>query len=236
MNNSVYLIDYENVCYRGLYGISNLKPDDEIIVFYSNDISVVKDIIDIYKKSGIVIKYFQLDKTGKNALDFMLCAYAGYSASKQNIEKIAVISNDKEYSSIISVIKSINSNVEIAFECCIYNVIYPENKKEFASVLKSSNTDNSEKAVKEAKKEPDLKELPELTKEYVKKQLLSRNKIPEKYINQIVGIMLKSLPNNIGENEFIILINKALGQKSSNDDYKKTAKTYYAELRKKYKG
>ncbi len=48
--------------------------------------------------------------------------------------------------------------------------------------------------------------------------------------------MLKSLPNNIGENEFIILINKALGQKSSNDDYKKTAKTYYAELRKKYKG
>ena len=54
----------------------------------------------------------------------MLCAYAGYSASKQNIEKIAVISNDKEYSSIISVIKSINSNVEIAFECCIYNVIY----------------------------------------------------------------------------------------------------------------
>lgn len=234
MNNSVYLIDYENICYRGLYGISNLNSGDEIIIFYSKDISIIKDIINIYEKSEITIRYFNLNKSGKNALDFMICAYAGYSASKSNVEKIAFISNDKEYTSIISVIKSINPDVEIAFESCIYNVIYPENKKEFVSVQKSGDTDNSEKAVKSIKKESDTEKLPELTQEYLKKQLLNRNKIPEKYINQIVGIMLKSLSKNISENEFTSLINKSLGKKTDNDSYRKTAQTYYKELRKKY--
>ena len=82
MENTVYLIDYENVSYKGLYGISEVKPEDEIIIFYSNDISIIQDIISSYVKQGITIKYFELDKTGKNALDFMVSAYAGYAASK----------------------------------------------------------------------------------------------------------------------------------------------------------
>lgn len=49
MDNTVYLIDYENVSYKGLYGISEIKPDDEIIIFYSNDISIIKDILFLSK-------------------------------------------------------------------------------------------------------------------------------------------------------------------------------------------
>ena len=132
MKNTVYLIDYENVSYKGLYGISEVKKDDEIIVFYSNDISIIQDIISIYSEYGVIIKYFKLDKTGKNALDFMVSAYAGYVSSKENIGKIAILSNDKGYSSVEMIIKSVNPEIELLFENCIFDVNHPEYAKNSA--------------------------------------------------------------------------------------------------------
>lgn len=241
MSNSIYLIDYENVSYKGLYGISNVKPGDEIIIFYSKDISIIQDIIKIYEQSEIIIKYFQLDKTGKNALDFMISAYAGYAASKPDVEKIAVISSDKGYSPIITVIKEINQNVELLFECCIHNVIYPDNKTSISSTANDDIKSNASAAPLESSLtvsliaddiKPKQVSAP-LTKEYIKSYLLNQHDIPEKYINQVVSIISKSLANN-DEAQFNNMIDNMFGQKSDNKIYKKIVKLNFEQLRKKY--
>lgn len=220
MGKSIYLIDYENVSYKGLYGISSVEPKDEIIIFYSNDISIIRDIIFIYEKSDITIKYYKLDKTGKNALDFMISAYAGYAVLQENISKIAIISNDKEYSSITTVIKSINPNVEMLFDCCIYNVIYPDNKKDIVAVIATPKVTEKNTAVSK----PQV-----ITKEMIKKDL--QNKIPVKYIEQIAGTMIKSISNNNSAKQFEALIDKLLGKKESNAVYKNIAKQYFLKLK-----
>ena len=70
----IFLIDYENVGLAGLTGISKLGSDDELVIFYSGDISVVKELLSAYKDRGVKISYECLSYAGKNALDFMVCA------------------------------------------------------------------------------------------------------------------------------------------------------------------
>lgn len=240
MDNVVYLIDYENVSYKGLYGISNVKPVDEIIIFYSNDISIIRDIISIYESAGIVIKYYQLDKTGKNALDFMISAYAGYAASKENINKIAVISNDKGYSSIIPVIKSINPDTELVFDCCIHNILFPDDRKEIvitaahnaekntpgkSTEQPKTNTVTSSVISSASGNTPNQKSV---TKETIKNHL--QNNIPSKYINQVVALTWKSLNNGSTEKQFSALMNSCFGTKQDTTQYKKFAISYFKKL------
>jgi len=228
LENSVYLIDYENVSYKGLYGISEVKPEDEIIIFYSNDVSIIQDIISAYVKQGIMIKYFELDKTGKNALDFMVSAYAGYAASKQGIKRIAVLSNDKGYLSIESIIKTVNSDIELVFDNCIHNVIHPEDKKDVvpvSSVQTIEKTESVKSEVNEVKKTAPKA----VTKEEVKKHLQSAG-IPAKYIPQLVSIIVNGVSKNISESEFATAVNKSLGSKKANTPFKNSAKSYFKKL------
>lgn len=234
MDKSVYLIDYENVSYKGLYGISSVKPKDEIVIFYSNDISIIKDIISIYEKSDVIIKYYKLDKTGKNALDFMISAYAGYAVLQENVSKIAIISNDKEYSSIMTVIKSINSNVKMLFDCCIHNIIYPDNKKDIATIITASKSveksvSTSCEPVTVQLKPTTISKKQPITKERIQKYL--KNNIPEKYVGTIIGIMVKSLSNGASESQFSSLINNAFGSKQCNNVYKNIVKKYFIQLK-----
>jgi len=143
MENSVYLVDYENVSYKGLYGIGEINPKDEVVIFHSDDISIIKDILSIYNKSDILINYFELNNTGKNALDFMITTYAGYAASKDNINKIVILSNDKGFSSITNVIAKLNPKIDLVFENCIYNANHPENIKCISSSEQSSEKTNT---------------------------------------------------------------------------------------------
>ena len=132
MENSIYLIDYENVSYKALYGISELAPKDEVVIFYSDDISIIKDILSIYNKSDILINYFELNNTGKNALDFMISTYAGYAAAKK-YKKIVILSNDKGFSSITNVINKLNPEINLIFDNCIYNANHSESIKRILS-------------------------------------------------------------------------------------------------------
>ncbi len=121
----IYLVDYENTSYRGLYGISEIGKKDKIIIFYSGNIDAIKDILKPYKK----IKYIKLEEPGENALDFMITTYIGHIISKDKAKSVAIISGDNGYLSIIPVVKDINKKAEIYFEDCIYNVIHSKNKK-----------------------------------------------------------------------------------------------------------
>ena len=56
MKNTVYLIDYENISYKGLYGISEVKKDDEIIpIIISMNEAIGYKLVN-YKESQYLIK------------------------------------------------------------------------------------------------------------------------------------------------------------------------------------
>lgn len=229
MENTVYLIDYENVSYKGLYGISEIKPEDEIIIFYSNDVSIIQDIISAYVNQGITIKYFELDKAGKNALDFMVSAYAGYAASKENVKKIAILSNDKGYTSIVRVIEKINPDAELIFECCIHNVNHPDDKKDILLPTQSVNkiSDcivNEETILSNSNVIIELSDFKKnITADFVKDYLNKHTTIPSKYKPSVAGIIAKSVKDNALESKVTSALSKQLGTKSANSVYRKEA-------------
>ncbi|MGN0606446.1 MAG: PIN domain-containing protein [Oscillospiraceae bacterium] len=244
MDNSVYLIDYENVSYKGLYGIGNLQPNDEIIIFYSQDINIIKDIISIYEQSGVIIKYFELDETGKNALDFMVSAYAGYIASNPNIKRIAVISKDKGYTSIIPVIKAVNNEIEMIFDSCIYNIINPETKTQIVSVDTEQFLEEETEDIEQTdssipikiNKKPPIKIKSSMTnsqkkqlKKYIE-NIISKN-IPKNYVAGVSDFILKSLCSNMTTNQIRSGLYKIFGSNTKNNKYCSRVKSYYEEFR-----
>lgn len=223
MKHSVYLIDYENISYKGLFGIGSLKPDDEIIIFYSNSIAIIKDILSVYEKINIKIKYFCLEESGKNALDFMITTYIGYYASKNDTDRICVISKDKGYTSIKPVIDDINSNIELCFDTCIHNVIFPDKK---TSIMPVRENEKEQTLVTEKQKIYDKR------KEYLIKLIDDDKIIPEKYSNGIINLILKCSSEKSNNGEFISKLNNMLGNKEQNREYKEYAKRYYLKFKK----
>jgi len=221
MKHSVYLIDYENVSYKGLYGIGNIESGDEILIFYSGEIDVIKDILSAYTRLNIKIKYVCLEESGKNALDFMITVYIGYFASQQDIERVAVISKDKGYTSIKSVVNDINKELKLYFENCIYNIIFPDKAVKSDSEIKLNSLSKAVKSVLEIK----LNSLSrEEKRQYIINLIKHENKIPDKYIQNIASHVL----NNLGNKEnFTKCIDKQIGTKTENQVYKKEALKYF---------
>ena len=206
MKHSVYLIDYENISYRGLYGIGNVESGDEILIFYSGEIDVIKDILSAYTRLNITIKYICLEEAGKNALDFMITVYIGYFASQQDIERIAVISKDRGYTSIKSVVNDINKELKLYFEHCIYNIIFPDKEVKSVLEIKLNSLSREEK------------------RQYIINLIKHENKIPDKYVQNIASHIL----NNLGNKEnFTKCIDKQIGTKTENQVYKKEALKYF---------
>jgi len=205
----VYLIDYENISYKGLYGIGSLNPDDEIIIFYSDSIAIIKDILSAYEKINIKIKYFRLEESGKNALDFMITTYIGYFASKSDTERICVISKDKGYTSIKPVIDDINSSIELCFETCIHNAVFPDKKTQITQPSEKQQIHNQQK-------------------KYLSDLISDENIIPEKYSNGIANLVLKYIDDLP---EFTSKLNNLLGNKAENQKYKKIAVRYHSTMK-----
>ena len=206
MKHSVYLIDYENISYRGLYGIGNVESGDEILIFYSGEIDVIKDILSAYTRLNITIKYICLEEAGKNALDFMITVYIGYFASQQDIERIAVISKDRGYTSIKSVVNDINKELKLYFEHCIYNIIFPDKEVKSVLEIKLNSLSREEK------------------RQYIINLIKHENKIPDKYVQNIASHIL----NNLGNKEnFTKCIDNQIGTKTENQVYKKEALKYF---------
>ena len=206
MKHSVYLIDYENISYRGLYGIGNVESGDEILIFYSGEIDVIKDILSAYTRLNITIKYICLEEAGKNALDFMITVYIGYFASQQDIERIAVISKDRGYTSIKSVVNDINKELKLYFEHCIYNIIFPDKEVKSVLEIKLNSLSREEK------------------RQYIINLIKHENKIPDKYVQNIASHILNNLGN---EENFTKCIDNQIGTKTENQVYKKEALKYF---------
>ncbi|MCD7800844.1 MAG: PIN domain-containing protein, partial [Ruminococcus sp.] len=73
---NIFLVDYENVNVNGFQGVEELTPNDKIILFYSiNSESIKIDIINTIKSKKVSLKFFKLQESSKNALDFQLVLY-----------------------------------------------------------------------------------------------------------------------------------------------------------------
>lgn len=118
----IFLIDYENVGLQGLVGISKLKSADELIIFYSGDISVVSDILIAYEERGVKISYECLPAVGKNALDFMISVRVGYECRARGKKEIHIVSKDNGFKSAFAYAMKLNKDVVVDSYVNIANV------------------------------------------------------------------------------------------------------------------
>lgn len=112
-----YLIDYENVHVSGLNGLSSLKEDDKVVIFYSDNSDSLT--FGLHKKlmNALCEVIYQKVETGtKNALDFQLSSYLGYiiNENKNKPEnKFFIVTKDNGFSVLVSYWKKKNISIEI---------------------------------------------------------------------------------------------------------------------------
>lgn len=97
-----FLIDYENVNYAGLEGTEFLERGDTVSFFFSDkcDKIVAYRMLDI-EKSGCTFEICKLKNVRKNALDFYIASKVGEIFAMNPDAKIAIISADKDYQSVL---------------------------------------------------------------------------------------------------------------------------------------
>lgn len=119
-----FLIDYENVSYAGLEGTEFLNKQDNLSIFYSVHYKSIvsrnmKNILD----SGCDFQICKLKNTRKNALDFYIASKVGEIFTLNPNAKVAIISKDKGYLSVIDYWKSRIKNNQLVCAKSIANGI-----------------------------------------------------------------------------------------------------------------
>ena len=95
----IYLIDFENVASDGLSGIASLPPEDQVIIFYSNNSNrLTMKMHILIGKSVCQLRYFEAAVGGKNALDHQIATWLGYLVGTQAAERnYYIVSRDAGY-------------------------------------------------------------------------------------------------------------------------------------------
>lgn len=97
-----FLIDYENVNYAGLEGTEFLEKGDTVSIFFSggSDKIIAYRMKDI-ERSGCNFEICKLLNARKNALDFYIASKVGEIFAINKDAKVAIISMDKDYRSVL---------------------------------------------------------------------------------------------------------------------------------------
>lgn len=100
----IYLIDFENVASEGLNGITYLDPEDQVVIFFSNNSkSLSMKMHILIGKSVCHLDYFEATVGGKNALDHQLSTWLGYLvATKAADRNYYIVSRDAGYKYVAS--------------------------------------------------------------------------------------------------------------------------------------
>lgn len=133
-----YLIDYENTNNNGLKGSRELRKNDKIFIFYSENASKINlDFLASHGKAKIsAIKV----PVKKQSLDMHIASYIGYligkSKNKNDERKFVIISKDNDYDNIIefwrkkginiSRRESISKSIENEYERPEYSILEVE--------------------------------------------------------------------------------------------------------------
>ena len=100
----IYLIDFENVASEGLSGITYLAPEDEVIIFYSNNSNRLSMKMHILiGKSVCKCNYYEVTVGGKNALDHQISTWLGYLIGTKAADRnYYIVSKDMGYKFVAS--------------------------------------------------------------------------------------------------------------------------------------
>ena len=100
----IYLVDFENVASEGLSGITFLSPEDEVIIFYSNNSNRLSMKMHILiGKSVCQLNYFEVTVGGKNALDHQISTWLGYLVGTKAADRnYYIVSKDMGYKFVAS--------------------------------------------------------------------------------------------------------------------------------------
>ena len=148
---SIYLIDYENVNEAGLEGVKALKGDDQVHIFFSDQIKSIPFERSIeLTQSRATIEFIRTHKTAKNYLDFQLSTYLGYLIGKGEKGEVYVVSQDKGFDSVVDFWKG--RNIKISRYENIANK--PVGKKNTTDTKKSGTKTAGSKKKDTQKKEP----------------------------------------------------------------------------------
>lgn len=100
----IYLIDFENVASEGLNGITQLDPEDQVVIFFSNNSkSLSMKMHILIGKSVCHLDYFEATVGGKNALDHQVSTWLGYLIATGAAERnYYIVSRDAGYKYLAS--------------------------------------------------------------------------------------------------------------------------------------
>lgn len=120
-----FLIDYENINYKGLEGTEVLEKGDTISFFYSKACEkIVAYRMEDIKNSGCKFEIYKLKNEGKNALDFCIASKVGEIFGKDEDAKIAIITSDKAFVSVKDYwISRISNEIQLVISDSIANAI-----------------------------------------------------------------------------------------------------------------
>jgi chemotaxis protein histidine kinase CheA len=100
MNTTYYLIDFENVGSDGLKGCDQLKKNDQIHLFYTNNANKIS--LDVFSSRGEAALYVHKVPVKSQSLDMHLVSYLGYliGSNDENCSYV-IISKDTDFDNII---------------------------------------------------------------------------------------------------------------------------------------
>lgn len=127
-----FLVDYENVNWAGLYGISFLTEDDTVLIFYSDHADTVNfTTLDYIMRSKALIKRHRITKFGNNALDFQLSTYVGYLLGTHTEGEVYIISKDQGYLSVLDFCRErlVNTGVKVEMYSSINGLLLKERSR-----------------------------------------------------------------------------------------------------------
>lgn len=103
----IFLVDYENVHYTGLEGTEFLEKDDKVIFFFSETCKkIVSYRMDDIEASCCDFEICKLEAPRKNAMDFYIASKVGEILAIDPKSKVAIISADNGYQSVLDYWKS----------------------------------------------------------------------------------------------------------------------------------
>ncbi|MGP1613434.1 MAG: PIN domain-containing protein [Catonella sp.] len=109
-----YLIDLENIGADGINHLKDLKKDDVLYIFYTEqhkNISV--EVMELLMEMKLEIIYQKVKTGTKNALDFQLSSYLGYMIGREEEDtNYHIVSNDKGYDCICDYWRAEGKNVD----------------------------------------------------------------------------------------------------------------------------
>ena len=144
---SIYLIDYENVNESGLEGVKSLRSEDQVHIFFSDQIKSIPFERSIeLTQSRAHIEFIRTHKTAKNYLDFQLSTYLGYLIGKGEKGEVIVVSADKGFDSVVDFWKGRNTKIS-RYE----NIANTPGKKQSANQGKKKTADSKNRPGKQTK-------------------------------------------------------------------------------------